>query len=186
MGRLRFPGTTVDILNADGRPPAVLREDRPGEEKIMVNSASSTVRRTPLRTAALVVGGVFLLVGIMGFIPGLTTNYDQMEFAGHESTAKLLDIFQVSVLHNIVHLLFGAAGIAMARTDLNARNYLIGGGVIYLLLWIYGLLIDRTSSANFVPLNRADDWLHLVLAVGMIGLGAALSRDLGRRSTVVR
>jgi len=147
----------------------------------MVNSAASTVRRSPLRTAALVVGAVFLLVGILGFIPGITTNYDQLEFAGHESMAKLLGIFQVSVLHNIVHLLFGAAGIALARTDLNARNYLIGGGVIYLLLWIYGLLVERGSSANFVPLNNADDWLHLVLGIAMIGLGVALSRNLTSR-----
>jgi hypothetical protein len=161
-------------------------DDRLSEEMMMVNSAASTIRRSPLRTAALVVGVVFLLVGIMGFIPGLTTNYDQMGFAGHESMAKLLGVFQVSVLHNIVHLLFGVAGIALARTDVNARNYLIGGGVIYLLLWIYGLLIERTSSANFVPLNNADDWLHLLLGIGMIGLGLGLGRTVGSRSRVVR
>ena len=54
-------------------------------------------------------GIVFLLVGIAGFIPGVTTNlYDGLEFAGNDGTAELLGIFQVSVLHNIVHLLFGA------------------------------------------------------------------------------
>jgi hypothetical protein len=142
----------------------------------MVNSLSTDVRRSPLRTAALAVGVVFLLVGVMGFIPGLTTEYDQMSGAGHESMAKLLGVFQVSVLHNIVHLLFGAAGIALARSNSGARAYLVGGGVIYLVLWIYGLLVDKTSSANFVPLNSADDWLHLVLGVGMIGLGLALAR----------
>lgn len=131
---------------------------------------------TPLQKAAAAVGAVFLLVGILGFIPGITTNYDTMTFASHHSEAALLGIFNVSVLHNLVHLAFGVAGILMARTWNGARTYLIGGGVIYLLLFIYGLVIDPHSSANFVPVNNADNWLHLVLAVGMIGLGVALSR----------
>ena len=53
----------------------------------------------------------------------------------------------------------------------NAVAYLIGGGAIYLVLWIYGLVIEKMSAANFVPLNTADDWLHFVLGLGMIGLG---------------
>lgn len=124
----------------------------------------------------MVVGVVFLLVGIAGFIPGVTTHYGDMTFAGHDSMAKLLGIFMVSVLHNIVHLLFGIAGVALSRTAPSARNYLIGGGVIYLVLWIYGLVIDQTSSANFVPVNTPDNWLHFLLGVGMIALGVVLSR----------
>ncbi|BCI54863.1 membrane protein [Mycolicibacterium litorale] len=131
---------------------------------------------TTLQKAAAAVGVVFLLVGILGFIPGITTNYDTMTFAGHHSEAALLGIFNVSILHNLVHLLFGVAGILMGRTWNGARTYLIGGGVIYLVLFIYGMLIDHHSSANFVPVNDADNWLHLVLAIGMIGLGVALSR----------
>ncbi len=127
--------------------------------------------RSLLRTLALVVGAVFLLVGVLGFIPGITTNYDSMEFAGHESGAKLLDVFQVSILHNIVHLLFGVAGIALSRRADSAFAYLVGGGAIYLVLWIYGLLIDKNHDANFVPVNNADDWLHFVLGLGMIALG---------------
>lgn len=133
----------------------------------------------PLRTAAMVVGATFLLVGVLGFIPGITDPYDQLKFAGNESKAELLGIFQVSILHNIVHLLFGLAGVAMAKTANGARTFLIGGGVIYLVLWIYGLLIDKTSSANFVPLNSADDWLHFVLGLAMIALGVIL----GKRAT---
>ena len=132
--------------------------------------------RDLLRTAATVVGAVFLLVGVLGFIPGITSSYSDLGFAGHTSNAKLLGIFQVSVLHNIVHLLFGIAGIALSRTRDGARTYLVGGGVIYLVLWLYGLVVGQQSSANFVPVNTADDWLHLVLGVGMIGLGLALSR----------
>jgi uncharacterized protein DUF4383 len=129
-----------------------------------------------LRLAARVVGAVFLLVGVLGFVPGITSNYGDMSVAGHESMSMLLGVFQVSILHNVVHLLFGVAGILMSRTDSGARSYLVGGGVVYLVLWIYGLVIDQSSAANFVPVNTADNWLHLVLGLGMIGLGVALSR----------
>lgn len=129
-----------------------------------------------LRKAALAVGAVFLLVGILGFVPGITTNYDEMKFAGHHSNAQLLGIFGVSVLHNLVHLAFGVAGLALARSWDGARAYLIGGGAIYLLLFVYGLLVDRHDDANFVPLDQADNWLHLVLGVTMIALGVLLAR----------
>src|SRR3954470_20537738 len=142
-------------------------------------SAVGARRRTPVQLAALVVGVVFLLVGVLGFIPGVTTNYDQLTFAGHESQAALLGIFNVSVLHNIVHLLFGIAGLLAARTFSAARTYLIVGGFIYLALFLYGMLIDHNSAANFVPVNTADNYLHLALGIGMIALGALL----GRRAT---
>jgi hypothetical protein len=140
-------------------------------------SAAATRRRwAPVQIAALVVGVAFLLPGVLGFVPGITTHYEMLDFAGHESGAKLLGIFGISVLHNIVHLAFGIAGLIFARTVNCARGYLIGSGVIYLLLSIYGLLIDHESAANFVPIDTADNWLHLVLAVGMLGLGAVLGR----------
>jgi hypothetical protein len=135
-----------------------------------------TATRSPVRTAAMVVAVVFLLVGVLGFIPGITTHYGDMTFAGHHSDARLLGVFQVSVLHNIVHLLFGVLGLAMARTAQQARLYLIGGGAVYLVLWIYGLVVGQDSGANFVPLNTADDWLHLFLGLGMIALGLLTSR----------
>jgi hypothetical protein len=133
-------------------------------------------RLAPVQIAAFVVGVAFLLPGVLGFIPGVTTHYEMLDFAGHESGAKLFGIFGISVLHNIVHLAFGIAGLVFARTFAGARGYLIVAGVIYLLLSIYGLLIDHQSAANFVPIDTADNWLHLVLAVGMLGLGLALGR----------
>ena len=136
--------------------------------------------RTTVQTVARIVGVVFLLVGIAGFIPGLTTGYDTMGFAGMGSMAMLLGLFQVSILHNIVHLLFGVVGLLAARTARGARNFLIIGGIVYAVLWLYGLVIDNSSSANFVPLNTADNWLHFVLAVGMILLGVVLGRDRTR------
>jgi predicted membrane-bound spermidine synthase len=45
------------------------------------------------------------------------------------------------------------------------------------VLWLFGLLIGDSMPANFVPMNMADDWLHLVLAVAMIALGVLLGRD---------
>jgi hypothetical protein len=142
-------------------------------------SGAVDVRR-PIQLAALVMGVVFLLVGVLGFIPGITTNFGSLAFAGHQSEAMLLGLFQVSVLHNIVHLLFGVAGLAMSRSAAGARNFLIYGGVVYAVLWLYGLLIDQDSAANFVPVNTADNWLHLLLAVAMIALGFLVDR--GRRT----
>jgi hypothetical protein len=147
----------------------------------MATRSTAAPVRTRVQTAALAVGAVFVLVGVLGFIPGITSDYDTMAFAGHHSEAMLLGIFQVSILHNIVHLLFGLAAFALARTVSGARLYLIGGGAIYLVLWLYGLVVGQDSAANFVPVNTADDWLHLVLGLGMIGLGLALTPKNVRR-----
>ncbi len=130
--------------------------------------------KTALQKAATLFGVVFLLVGILGFIPGITTNYDQLQFAGSGSEAQLLGLFQVSILHNVVHLLYGVAGLAMARTHEAAFNYMLWGGLIYLILFIYGLVIPHDSVANFVPLDTADNWLHLALTVAMVGLALGL------------
>ncbi|PRB40686.1 DUF4383 domain-containing protein [Arthrobacter sp. MYb23] len=139
-----------------------------------------------LHNTAMGVGIVFLLVGVLGFIPGITTNFGAMTFAGHESGAMLLGVFQVSVLHNIVHLLFGVAGLAMARNARMARLFLLGGGAVYIVLWIYGLVINQETGANFIPFNTADNWLHLILGVAMIGLGAWLGRDAMDETTTAR
>jgi len=143
----------------------------------MAQGTTNAMKGSTLQKAAFVVAATFLAVGILGFIPGVTTDYDTMEFAGHESEAMLLGIFQVSVLHNIVHLLFGVVGLAMARSSAGARGFLVGGGAVYLVLWVYGLLIDKDSGANFVPLNSADDWLHFALGAGMIALGLLLGKQ---------
>jgi prepilin signal peptidase PulO-like enzyme (type II secretory pathway) len=130
------------------------------------------------KTVATAVGAVFLLVGILGFVPGITTDYDTMTFANHHSDAKLLGIFEVSILHNIVHLLFGVAGLAAARNARNVPPYLFGAAIIYLVLTVYGIVIDKESSANFVPVNSADNWLHIVLALGMGALGYVVKKRL--------
>jgi hypothetical protein len=131
---------------------------------------------TPVQQAARLVGIVFLLVGIAGFIPGITTNlYDGLEFAGDDGNAELLGIFSVSILHNIVHALFGV-GIFLAATPEGARTFLLGAGAIYLVLFLLGIL----GGADWIPSNDADDWLHLVLGVALIGLGVVLTRGRDR------
>ncbi len=151
----------------------------PGSEDVKRSRRVARAQAHWARQAAAIVGGVFLLVGIAGFIPGITTDYDQLSLAGHESGAKLLGIFQVSILHNVVHLFFGVVGLALARTMKGATYYLIGGGVVYLVLWFYGLVVGHHSAGNFVPVNDADNWLHLGLGLGMVLLGS-----IGRRAEI--
>jgi hypothetical protein len=125
-------------------------------------------RGSTVQLLATLVSVTFVLAGVIGFIPGLTTNlYDGLEFAGEDGNAEILGLFHTSVLHNLVHLLFGLVGLALARTYSGARTFLIWGGVIYIALWLIGLF----GGLDWIPANDADDWLHFVLGVAMIGLG---------------
>ncbi len=135
------------------------------------------VERDLLTTTAQLFGVVFLLIGILGFIPGITSDAPG-DFAGDGSEAELLGIFSVSILHNIVHLLFGLVGLALARTPEGARTFRVGGGVVYLLLWIVGLI----GGLDWLPTNSADNWLHFTLGVVLLGAGLLLGR--GRSATV--
>src|SRR4051794_37196115 len=136
-----------------------------------------------LRLAAGTFGIVFLLVGILGFVPGITTHYDDLSLAGHMSDAKLVGIFQVSILHNLIHVAYGVVGLLVASRPRPAALYLLVGGIVYGVVWLYGLLVEQNSDANFVPLNSADNWLHFVLFLAMVALGAVGLRRLqpGRR-----
>ena len=76
----------------------------------------------------------------------------------------------MSVLHNIVHLLFGIAGLAMARNWDSARTYLLGSGIVYIVLVLYGIVAGGDDGdANFVPVNDPDTYvLHPLLAIGLL------------------
>jgi hypothetical protein len=138
-----------------------------------------------LRRFALIFGIVFLIVGAGGFIPGLVAPHSHPDVTVTSGLGLELSLFPINVLHNIVHLLFGIAGLALARTVSGARNYLVVGGIVYLVLFVYGLVVSQDSAANFVPVNTADDVLHLVLGLGMIGLGVALTRRRAERAATV-
>jgi Domain of unknown function (DUF4383) len=153
---------------------------------VAVDVAREPVRgRDSLRELARLISLAFVVVGIAGFIPGITTHYGDLRFAGDNSGAKLLGVFQVSVLHNIVHLLYGVTGFALARTRGGARAFLVVGGLVYLVLALYGAVTPQDSAWNFVPLDRDDDLLHLGLGLGMFGLGVLPERRPGRPGETV-
>jgi hypothetical protein len=132
------------------------------------------LRRRPVQSLALFVGVVFLLVGVLGFVPGATADLFRLELAGPHSGAMLFGVFQVSVLHNALHLLFGVAGILSAWTWGASRLFLAVGGFLYLLLWVYGSVVHSMDhdggAANFAPFNPADNLLHLALGAVMVVL----------------
>lgn len=143
---------------------------------MITQTSPSTPARARVQIVSGIFGAVFLLVGVLGFVPGITQNLDTIMFAGHHSEAALLGLFQVSVLHNVVHLLFGIVGLLGTRSRGLAKGYLIVGGIVYAVLWIYGLIVPMESMGNFVPLNTADNWLHFVLAVAMVTTGLVFGR----------
>ncbi|WP_278314577.1 DUF4383 domain-containing protein [Lolliginicoccus levis] len=120
---------------------------------------------------ALAVGIAFVAAGILGFIPWATTGTSELAAMGPHSETYLLGIFAVSILHNVLHLAFGILGIVLAMRAIGSRIYLVGGGIAYLALTVYGLVIELDSDANFIPLNQADNWLHLGLGIGLVVLG---------------
>jgi len=133
------------------------------------------VSGTLAQKLAFLFGVAFVLVGILGFVPGVTVNYDDLEFSGHESDAELLGLFQVSVLHNVVHLLFGV-GILAAKRHRSALQYLLVAGTLYAVLLVYGLLAGERGSENFLPTNNGDDVLHAALALALLGSWAVARR----------
>ena len=141
--------------------------------------------QTTAQRLTMLFGIVFLAFGVLGFVPGITSNYDDLGFAGTDSDAELLGIFQVSILHNIVHAVFGIAGLALARTWESASTYLLGSGVVYAALFLYGIFFGGDDGdANFVPVNDWDTYLlHLILAVGLLGSWAVTRRE---RATAMR
>ena len=134
--------------------------------------------RADVQNAGMGVGIVLMLVGVLGFIPGVTTQYSELMFLGPDSHAMFLGLFQVSMLLNIVQLAIGATGWAMSRTEHGARNYLMGAGALYIVLSIFGLSVGVDSAANFLSLNMPDNWTHLMLGVLMIAAGWLFSRDM--------
>jgi Domain of unknown function (DUF4383) len=106
-------------------------------------------------------------------VPGATAHYGDLRFAGSASGAKLAGTFRVSILDDLVHLLMGAAGLAAARTAGGARGFLNGSGVLLLSLWFLG----AAGIGGWLPLNAADNWLHFLLGVGLLGLGFAVDGD---------
>lgn len=145
----------------------------------MRTANSGTVRRgvdlLAVQGAAVLVAAAFLAAAIAGFTPGLTSHLDQLQWLGHDSGSQLFGVFEVSVVHNLAHLAFGVVGLVLADTYRRARAYLVGGGLIYLGLGLYGLLGDPSGPRNVLPLNNADNWLHFGVGVVMVLFGVTLA-----------
>ena len=128
-------------------------------------SSTTTGENTLNQKVALAFGAIYVLVGILGF-------FFTDQFIGEAEGDKLLGIFAVNHLHNIVHLLIGVALIGASRAgDAAARsaNMTIGG--VYLLLGVVGWFLK--GDLNFVNLNVADHLLHLVSGAVLFGVSRA-------------
>jgi len=125
----------------------------------------STVQRV-----AQIFGIVFILVAILGFF---TPGGMAME-ADPATAGQVLGLFPVNLLHNVVHLAFGAWGVLAARSFDGAKSFATIGGAIYLVLTILGFL--SPSGFGFVPLGGNDIWLHLLLAVALLYFGVTAKR----------
>jgi len=122
-----------------------------------------------VRTFAKIFGVAFLLIGLSGFIPGLTTAHSHPGAADVTVDAGLgaaLGLFPVNVVHNLIHIAFGIWGLAASRTLGAARGYGKSVAVIYGALTIFGLIPAARIWTTFglAPLYGNDVWLHLVLA----------------------
>ncbi|MFP3467144.1 DUF4383 domain-containing protein [Leifsonia sp. SIMBA_070] len=128
------------------------------------------MRTSPNRLVATIFGAVYLLVGLLGF--AVTGGVAFVATQG----GLLLGIFEVNPLHNIAHLLIGAALLIAGLTRVAAAkavNILVGA--VYLLLGIVGFFLVNTD-ANILALNTPDHFLHLVSAIVLLGTGLAADR----------
>jgi len=130
-------------------------------------------RQTLAQKLAFLFGVTFIIAGVGGFIPGITTDlYDGLEFAGNDGSSELLGLFKVSILHNIVHALFGV-GILAAKRHASSVQYLLYAGIAYVVLLLMGLI----NAGDWVPINNGDNVLHAGLALGLLAAWAASRKD---------
>jgi hypothetical protein len=132
--------------------------------------------RTPAQLYALLFGIVLLAVGILGFIAdssfGTGTDVDGSDFI----------VFEVNGWHNIVHILSGLLGIALARRRDTARAYALGFGAVYLVVTIWGF-VTGDQVLWLIPVDDADNVLHLLIAAAGLAAGLASREDTATRTT---
>lgn len=107
-------------------------------------------------------GVVFVIVGILGFIPN--------PIVGEGA------LFHTNTIHDLAHILLGIfLFIGASQSEALASKFLVISGVVYLVLAIWGFaIIDEGGISmilNLVAINAADNWLHIVLAIVLIGAG---------------
>lgn len=124
---------------------------------------------TTVQRVAQIFGIVFILVAIVGFI---TPGGMAMDSTG---SGMMLGTFQVNLLHNVVHLLFGLWGLAASRSWAGSKQYTTIAGAIYLVLTICGFVAP--DGFGLVPLGGNDRWLHLVLGAALLFFGLTSKGD---------
>ncbi len=130
------------------------------------------MRTSPNRLVATIFGAVYLLVGLLGF--AFTGGVGFVATKG----GLILGIFEVNPLHNIAHLLIGAALLIAGLTRAAAAKAVnITVGAVYLLLGIVGFFLVGTG-ANILALNTPDHFLHLVSAIVLLGVGLGAERTV--------
>ena len=136
------------------------------------------MRNSPNRLVATIFGAVYVLVGLLGFT--VTAGVDFIATDG----GLLLGIFEVNPLHNIAHLLIGAALLIGGLSNVRAaKGVNIVVGAAYLLLGIVGFFIADTA-ANVLALNTNDHFLHLASALVLLGVGIAADKNVSPREAV--
>lgn len=119
-----------------------------------------------IRTFARVFGIVFLLIGLSGFIPGVTTPHTHPDVTMDAGLGLAMGLFPVNLLHNLVHIAFGIWGLAASRSLGGSRGYFKGTSIIYAVFTVMGLIeaMRLWTTFGLVPLYGNDVWLHALLA----------------------
>lgn len=131
--------------------------------------------RAPYQWLALVIGAIYLLIGILGFF---VTGFDG--FFEHDHTQTLLG-FAINPFHNIVHLLIGILGVTLWKSRRGARTYGWILAIGYGLTSIYGLIVVDNPDANILNINAADNVLHIVSTLAGLAIALWPDRDRTRR-----
>ena len=117
------------------------------------------------KTFGMLFGIVFLAVGILGFVPGVTTT-------GSDGMPMLLGIFMVNTVHSIVHIASGAVFLLASMSGAAAASLWFKiFGLIYAVVAVMGFVVGNGMIFGLISNNPADTWLHVVLAVAMLAIG---------------